>query len=214
MTSLDHNRSRFGFSATLAGPDGPEGAFGQARRNILDRASVRGTTSGWISERADTRHPPPREAYPAKQFNPESPSQPRSRPREPLGPIPGGSWTSPIPKKNVRALQAGIGVAHGPVRLSRVGASSTPDSAAFMRHLDVSFRALRRWINQTQRFHPDAQDPSPSATLEIFSLAFTVHSCAPPPPSRRPPCSGTSFITSLCCLFVLERVAKWRATTP
>ena len=50
---------------------GPEGAFGQARRNILDKASVRGTTPCWISERADARHPPPRESYTAKQFNPE-----------------------------------------------------------------------------------------------------------------------------------------------
>ena len=72
----------------------------------------------------------------------------------------------------------------------------------------VRYRALRRRINLTQRFHPDAQDPSPSATLGILSLAFTVHSYAPPPPPRRPPARAPHSLPSLCCLFVLERVAK------
>ena len=150
MTSLDHNRSRFGFSATRARLPVPRARLDRHDETSSTRPPVRGTTPCWISERADPRHPPPREAYPAKQFNPDrSPSQQRSRAREPMAPTTSGSWTSPIPKK-VRALQAGIGVADGPCSLitGRSGLYSRSVHASSC----VRYRALRRRMHPAQRY--------------------------------------------------------------
>ena len=76
----------------------------------------------------------------------------------------------------------------------------------------VRYRALRRQMHPAQRYRPDAHDPSPSATQGILSLALTAHLYAPPPPPRSSPVlAAPHSLPSLCCLFVLQRVAKWRA---
>ena len=133
--SLDHNRSRFGFSATLARLPVP--TVPRARLDRHDETSSTGPPSeeqplvefhGALTHviHRQESHIPSNRSIQTKSF---AATQPPSRT---LGSHHQRQLDQPDPKK-VRALQAGIGVADGPVRLSRVGVGSAP--AVFMRHL-------------------------------------------------------------------------------
>ena len=157
MTSLVHNRSRFGFSASLARLSVP-----RARLDRYDETSSTGPPSeeqprvgfqSALTPSSTATRVVSRQTVPSRQ----SPSQQRSRPREPLAPITSGSSTSPITKK-VRAPRAW--------RCPRPCSLITDRCELHSRFRGVhasscvSFRALRRRMNLTQRFHPDAQDLS------------------------------------------------------
>ena len=198
MTSLDHNRSRFGFSATLARLPVP-----RARLDRHDETSWTGPPSeeqprvGFQSALTPVihrheRHIPPNNSIQKKSFAAAHP------PSRTLGSHPWRQLDQPDHEEECACSPSWHWRCPRPCSLitRRGGLYSRGVQASSC----VRYRALRRWINQTQRFHPDAQDPSPSATLEILSLAFTVHSYAPPPPSSAPACSGTSFITTVSLL--------------
>ena len=178
MTSLDHNCSRFGFSATRARLPVPRARLDKHDETSWTRPpSEEQPRVGFQSALTPVihrheSHTPPNSSIQTKSFAAAQPpwrqlDQPDS---EEGACSPSWHWRCRWPC----SLITGRGDLCS--RFRGVHASSC-----------VSFRALRRRINLTQRFHPDAQDPSPSATLEILSLAFTVHSYAPPPPPRRSP---------------------------
>ena len=206
MTSLDHNRSRFGFSATRARLPVPRARLDRHDETSWTRPpSEEQPRVGFQSALTPVihrheRHTPPNNSIPKKSF---AAAQPPSRT---LGSHPWRQLEQPDPEESTSSsiwhwrcpwpcsLITGQGELH--YRFRGVRASSC-----------VRYRALRRRMHPAQRYRPDAHDPSPSATPGILSLAFTAHSYAPPPPPRRAP---HSLPPSLCCLFVLQRPAKWR----
>ena len=180
MTSLDHNRSRFGFSATRARLPVPRARLDRHDETSWTRPpSEEQPRVGFQSALTPVIHR--QESYPAKQFNPEKVLRSRAAA---LGSHPWRQLDQPDPEEGACSPSwhwrcrwpCSLITGRGGLYSRSVHASSC-----------VRYRALRRRMHPAQRYRPDAHDPSPSATLGILSLALTAHLYAPPPPPRRSP---------------------------
>ena len=218
MTSLVHNRSRFGFSASLARLSVPRARLDRYDETVSTGPPSEEQPSCWISERSDrpsstATRVVSRQTVQSRQ----SPSQQRSRPSRTLGSITSGSSTSPITKK-VRAPRAW--------RCPRPCSLITDRCELHSRFRGVhasscvSFRALWRRMNLTQRFHPDAQEIYPG---DLLWGSCCLHSVRNSASSSRPACSGT--VIHYHCLPVAfsclsgrrtgeEGSAPWATTLP